>query len=358
MPPPKKAAMDFPSPDLIEGIPLPRENNQLFGHRAAEATLLDAYQQGRMHHAWLVCGEEGIGKATLAFRMARFILANPDPASVIDAAGLDVPPDQPAAIKIAHGTHANILHIQRDWDERGKRFRSALGVDSVRRIIPFLGTTAGEGDWRFVIIDPADDMNRNAANALLKALEEPPAKTLFFLISRSPGRLLPTIRSRCRTLSCPALSNDDLALVLQLFNKEPDSPNDRDLALGLSDGSPRKALEIIFGPGAEVYRSLIKALDQPDTGHIWAVSDQIAKNRTDGLAEFVNSLTAYYGRRIRGQEEPVRSHKPRHLPLATWAELWEKAARSSRDAEIYNLDVRHIVADLLETYAGAVRQRR
>ena len=190
----RKADAERAAPDAIEGAPLPRENDRLVGHDEAEGALFDAYRQGRMHHAWLVCGEEGIGRATLAFRMARFILANPEPDRLADTVSLDVPDEHPAAIKTAHGTHANILHIQRDWDDRSKRFKTVLSVESIRRIIPFLGTTAGEGDWRFVIIDPADDMNRNAANALLKALEEPPGQTLFFLVSRSPGRLLPTIR--------------------------------------------------------------------------------------------------------------------------------------------------------------------
>ena len=125
-------------------------------------------------------GERGIGRATLAFRLARFVFAHPDPQSpeVAAADDLSVPATHPAAIRLAAGTHPDFLHLQREWIEADKRFKSQLNVDSVRRIIPFLGTTAGEGGWRVVIVDPADDMNRSAANAILKNLEEPPRKTL------------------------------------------------------------------------------------------------------------------------------------------------------------------------------------
>jgi DNA polymerase-3 subunit delta' len=193
-----KAAESLAPPDQITGIVLPRENLHLFGHEAAERVLLEAYRSGRMHHAWLITGPEGIGKATLAFRIARFILANPDPSENSIAVADDLTVEAPDALigKIAHGIHPNILHLQRPWDEKGKRYRTEISVDTVRRIVPFLGTTAGEGGWRIVLVDPADEMNRSAANALLKALEEPPPRTLFVLVSQTPGRLLTTIRSR------------------------------------------------------------------------------------------------------------------------------------------------------------------
>ncbi len=353
-----KAPSTQEPPDRIEGIALPRETVNLAGHRAAEAALLDAYRLGRMHHAWLVSGDEGIGKATLAFRMARFVLAHSDHGSdhVRNASSLDVPADHPAAVKIAHGTHGNILHIQREWDDRGKKYRTALTVDAIRALIPFLGTTAGEGDWRIVIIDPADDMNRNAANALLKALEEPPAKTLFFVISSMPGRLLPTIRSRCRSIVCQPLSENDLMQVLQ--RAEPDFANrpDADLVLALAGGSARKAFEMIGEGGVSFYRALITALDQPSFANIQSVANLVADEKNGGPAKFIDLLGAYMSRRVHGVGEPLAAHRPRQLPLATWAQLWEKASRSSRDTEIYNLDVRQFVLDILETYASAARQ--
>lgn len=350
---------DQPVPDRIDGVPLPREGNLIVGQSQAEQALLDAYRSGRMHHAWLFAGEEGIGKASLAFRMARFVLSFPDPASdaVISADSLDVPADSPAAVKVAHGTHGNVLHIQREWDERSKRFKTGLTVDSIRRIIPFLGTTAGEGAWRIVIVDPADDMNRSAANALLKALEEPPSRTLFFLISAMPGRLLPTIRSRCRLVACRPLDEAGMRQVLGPLEPGFEGREDARLILALAHGSPRRALALIREDGSELYRLLLRAFDKPDHANAAAIADKAADQKSGGPARFIELLNGYLDRRVRGLGEPETRHEPRQLPLATWAELWEKAARSSRDAEIYNLDVRHYVLDILETYSAAVRQR-
>ena len=350
---------DQPTPDRIDGVPLPRESELLIGQDEAEAALLEAFRSGRMHHAWLIAGEEGIGKASLAFRLARFVLAYPDPSmdAVAAADDLDVPADHPAAIKVAHGTHGNVLHIQREWDERAKRFKTALTVDPIRRIIPFLGTTAGEGAWRVVIIDPADDMNRSAANALLKALEEPPARTLFLLVSSMPGRLLPTIRSRCRLVSCRALDNGQMKRVLKGLEPGFDGRPDSELILALAHGSPRRAIDLIREGGSDLYRLMLTAFDTPGHSNVAALAEKAADQKSGGPERFLELLSGYLDRRVRGLQEPETRHRPRQLLLATWAELWEKAARSSRDAEIYNLDVRHTVLDILETYSDAIRQR-
>ena len=353
----RKASEDRQEPGALEGVLLPRENLSLIGHSAAERRMLDAYSALRMHHAWLLSGIEGIGKATLAFRAARFILANPDPEKLTDPDGLFVPSDNAIAVKIAHGTHPNVLHIQRDWDDRAKKFKSTLSVDAIRRIIPFLGTTAGEGEWRFVIIDTADDMNRNAANALLKALEEPPKQTLFFLISSAPGRLPPTIRSRCRTLNCNALSTTDLVRIVEQSVPGFKDRNDQEMILHLAEGSARKAIRFAIGDGHQIYDLLIEALGNPTAGNILAVADRVAGAGPSGLSEFHETLTDYFGRRVRDTDEPLASHTPRQLALATWAELWEKAASSGREAQIYNLDVRHVVTAILEAYANAAQQR-
>ena len=344
-------------PGALDGVLLPQENSSLAGHSAAEQQILGAYRALRMHHAWLLSGMEGIGKATLAFRAARFILANPDPETLADPGDLFVPSDNAVAVKIAHGTHPNVLHIQHDWDDRTKKFKSMLSVDAIRRIIPFLGTTAGEGEWRFVIIDPADDMNRNAANALLKALEEPPRQTLFFLISSAPGRLPPTIRSRCRTLNCHALSTTDLVQIVERSVPGFKDRDDREMILHLAEGSARKAIRFVIGGGHQIYDLLIEALSNPSAGNILAVADRVAGAGPSGLPEFQETLTDYFGRRVRDSDEPLASHKPRQLALATWAELWEKAASSGREAQIYNLDVRHVVTAILEAYANAAQQR-
>ena len=342
----------------MPGIALPRENLHLFGHEAAERVLLDAYRSGRMHHAWLITGPDGIGKATLAFRIARFILANPDPARTGIAAADDLGVDGRQALigKIARGVHPNILHLQRPWDEKAKRYKTEISVDTVRRIVPFLGTTAGEGGWRFVLVDPADEMNRNAANALLKALEEPPARTLFVLVSRTPGRLLATIRSRCRTLPLRPLGMNDLSAALGQFDLDF-SPGDQGkgrLITHLAEGSPRRALELSGHDAETLYGELIDALKTCDPLAFHSLADTCADPRGEALGQLLDLYAGYLHRRVKGEAEPDSSHEPPLLPLVTWAELWEKAARSASDVDIYNLDRKAFVLDLLERHGTAV----
>ena len=192
---------DLPESDRLGEFPHPREATDLFGQSEAEQTLFDAFMSGRMHHAWLLTGPKGIGKATLAYRAARFVLQHgvPEIASAARATDLSTPADQPVARQVIAGSHPNVLTLRRPWDDKAKRFKTVLTVDEVRRTAGFFGLTAGVKSWRIAISDAADDMNVNSENALLKILEEPPPQSLFFLVAHQPGRLLPTIRSRCRT---------------------------------------------------------------------------------------------------------------------------------------------------------------
>ena len=179
----------------------------LFGHEAAEQALLDAYRSGRIPHAFLIGGPQGIGKATLAFRMARFVLAHPDPMAdaVQHAKSLAVAPDNPAAEFVRAQSHPDLLVLERTIGDNGK-LRSVIRVDDARRVTGFLGSTAGLGGWRVVIVDAVDDLNAESANALLKGLEEPPSRVLFLLVSHAPGSVLATIRSRCHRLMLRPLS--------------------------------------------------------------------------------------------------------------------------------------------------------
>ena len=167
--------------------------------------LAEAFASGRMHHAWLLAGRAGIGKATLAYRLARHVLARPDER---DHSGksLEVPTDSAAARQVAALSHPGLLVLRRPYDTKSKRFVSAIPVDEVRRLKSFLGLTSGENAWRVVIVDTADELNLNAANALLKSLEEPPRRALFMLVASEPSGLLPTIRSRCRRLDLQPLA--------------------------------------------------------------------------------------------------------------------------------------------------------
>src|SRR5215467_10990152 len=192
------------SDDETEALepPPPRETTSLYGHGEAERALLEAYRGGRLPHAWLISGAAGIGKATLAYRMARFVLAYPDaslpPAQ--KATSLYVDADHPTARRIAAQAHGDLLLLERTVNEKTGKLRQDIQVDDVRRTVSFFGSTSAEGGWRVAIVDSVDELNREGANALLKVLEEPPRRALLLLVSHSSAKVLPTIRSRCRLL--------------------------------------------------------------------------------------------------------------------------------------------------------------
>lgn len=349
-----KLEEERPPHDALGGVPLPRQTEILVGHQAAERVLLDAYRSGRMHHGWVLVGERGIGKATLAFRLARFVFAHPDPDShdVAAARNLAVHAGHPAAHHLAVGVHPNLLHLQREWNAKGSKFRSEIAVDTVRRVNQFLGTTAGEEGWRVVIVDPADDMNRSAANAILKNLEEPPRRTLFLLITRSRGALLPTILSRCRTLDLAPLSPAETHAVLQGIAPEFADPREDGLAAALAGGSPRRLLELRKNDGVELYRLMLRSIEMADRGAQLRLSslaaDPVVQER------LLELLEGYLSRRVHGLPEPGAEARPPSVPLVTWAELWEKLTLSGREVETYNLDRRQFVLDFLETSAAAL----
>src|SRR5438309_2362130 len=202
----------------------PRETTDLFGHREAETALLNAYRSGRIPHAWLIGGAQGIGKATLAYRMARFVLAHRDPlaADVRHAEALQVDPSDPVARHIAAGAHGSLLTLERSLNDKGV-MRTVITVDETRETISFFGSTAAVDGWRVCIVDTVDELNPNAANALLKILEEPPQQSLFLLVSHAPSRVLPTILSRCRKLPLRALASSD---VVRAAARASDRPAD------------------------------------------------------------------------------------------------------------------------------------
>src|SRR5712691_11401764 len=188
---------NLPEDEAVEVL-APRANPHLRGHEAAERELRRLTEAGRLPHAILLCGPRGIGKATLAFRLARFLLARSGDGFGDGDGGLAIDPEQSVFHRVASGGHADLLTVERTYDPRRRRLRSEILVEDTREIAGFFRLTAAEEGWRIVIVDGAEEMNRNAANALLKILEEPPRRALLLLVSHSPGRLLPTIRSRCR----------------------------------------------------------------------------------------------------------------------------------------------------------------
>jgi DNA polymerase-3 subunit delta' len=331
-------------PDRLTGFSTPREVDRLFGHEAALNEFADALEGGRMHHAWLLVGPEGIGKATLAYRFARSVLAE----------GETVDADHPVFRKVAALSHPNLLLIRRSWVEKSKRYSQWIGIDEVRRLRAFLGNTAGEGGWRVVIVDRADELNQNAANALLKALEEPPSKTLFLLISSAEGRLPVTIRSRARTLRVSVLGERDLKEAVQAaLDRDSHDADARTLttALALSQGSVRRALELIASDGIALYDEItaaLAALPDIDGPRLHRQVERLAgaadTERFDlylalllGLIERLIRVTAT-GEGATQEEQKLAKRLISPANLADWADAWEAISEAKREAFALNLD--------------------
>ncbi len=249
-----------PEPDRVAGAPHPRETAHLIGQESAEHSFLDAFTSGRMHHAWLISGPRGVGKATLAWRIARFLLATPEDDGGMFAAPppdtLDIPADHPISHRLAALSEPRLFLLRRPWDAKAERLKQDITVDEVRKMKNFFALSATDGGRRVVIVDTADEMNVNAANALLKLLEEPPVNTTLLLISHQPSRLLPTILSRCRALRCHTLDADEMAQALR--NAGVDA-GEQTLALSaLSGGSVGAALRLLTLDGLALYGDIIK----------------------------------------------------------------------------------------------------
>lgn len=249
---------DTPEPDRIEGAPHPRDTLRLFGHEGAEHAFLDAFAQDRLHHGWLIHGPRGIGKATLAWRLARFLLATEPGGGLFGAPDtLDIDPEHPTARHITAGSEPRLLAIKRGTDEKTGRLRSQITVDEVRKLRDFFGLSATDGGRRVVIVDAADDMNASAANAILKLLEEPPRDAVLLLVAHQPSALLPTIRSRCRSLRLSPLDDSAMARALEQATGEP--AEDAGMAQ-LSGGSVGEAIRMAAGDGAQIYAQILSLL--------------------------------------------------------------------------------------------------
>ncbi len=317
----------------------PRENPDLFGHETAEQAFAAAIEGGRLHHAWLITGPEGIGKATLAYRFARRLLTTQ---------GAPNDPANPTFRRVARATHADLLTIEREFDEKRKRQRTEIVIEGARDIAGFLRLTSAEGGWRVVVVDGAEHLNRNAANAVLKVLEEPPARAVLLLTSAAPGRLLPTIRSRCRRLPLRTLGDADMAQVLLRALPDQD-PGTRAGLIGLSGGSPGQAVLLAQEGGiaiAELVDEVLQAAPSIAITRAYEVADRLTRAET-GYTTFMNLLRDRLGTRLR---EAARGRGDRLTglrPLVEWGEVWHALGRLQEETERSNLDKRHaIVAGL------------
>src|SRR6056300_325452 len=255
--------VDLPQSDQLDGAPHPAETVHLLGQAPAETEFLAAYSSARFHHAWLMTGPRGVGKATLAWKMAKFLLTQPSGDTgrmFADTApaptDLTTDPNHPVIRRMMAGAEARLCVIRRAYDPKRKQFKSQITVDEVRKLRNFFALSAADGGRRVVIVDAADDMNVNAANALLKVLEEPPQHTILLLISHQPSRLLPTIRSRCRTLRLGALSQVDIDAILATQELEIDAAEMGALST-LSAGSAGEAMRLAQRNGPAVYHQIL-----------------------------------------------------------------------------------------------------
>ncbi|HWA29936.1 MAG TPA: DNA polymerase III subunit delta', partial [Rhizomicrobium sp.] len=275
----------------------PRHTFALVGHRAVLATAARAIRTGRTPQGWLISGPPGVGKATFAFRIARYLLAYG--ATDRGPEDMSVPENDPTAVQIAAGGHPGLLVLQRGVNPNTGKPMTVLGVDEVRKLHSFFGMTSGAGGWRVAIVDTADDMNPQAANALLKALEEPPPRAMLMLLSNAPGQLLPTIRSRCQRLDLRPLSCAELSVELE--RRLPDiSADERAALVRISGGSIGAALMLAEDGGLELAREaerLIERASSPDIGATLALADKLSRV-TDGTDRFGGFLVEALTNRI------------------------------------------------------------
>lgn len=356
-----------------EGI-APRQNPDLKEQGAAESVLLDAANSGRLAHAWILSGPRGIGKATLAYRFARFLLAGGDAQGgglFGDApASLAIDAEDPVFRRVASGGHSDLFTVERTENPSTKKLRTEIVVEDVRRATEFLRLTPGEGVWRIVVVDAADEMNRAAANAILKMLEEPPPSTVFLLVSHAPGRLLPTIRSRCRMLALQPLSRPAVMALLEEHRRELEE-HERAVLAGLANGSIGEAIALADAGGLALYREMVKLLStvrSPDIAAVHALGDRLARAGNSAAFEtFARMLSDWLARLVRetarGQaiEEIVPGEAEAAVAfggparLAQCLAVWEKVGGLLSQADSANLDRKQVVVSVFLSLQAAAR---
>lgn len=364
------SADDLPQPDRVEGAPHPRETPQLFGQQKAEDAFLSAFNSGRLHHGWLLTGPKGLGKATLAWRIARFLLATPpqEEDSLFGAPPppekLDIAPDHPVARRMMALSEPGLFLLRRAWDDKAKRLKTQLTVDEVRKLKGFFTLSAAEGGRRVVIVDSMDELNVSAANAILKLLEEPPARTTLLMVTHQPSRLLPTIRSRCRELRLAPLGSEDMSAALTQAGAEV-APQDAQALAALSSGSVGAAIRLLNHDGLRLYSELVQVLDtlpRLDRPRAIALGESTAgkanEARLDLTLTLMDTLMARLARTgvtgqpplpegAQGEAAMLSRLAPDAAAGRAWAQIAQEAGDRARHARAVNVDPAALVLDLV-----------
>lgn len=374
----------LPEPDRVLGAPHPRDTGHLIGQDAAQASFLESYNTGRLHHGWLMIGPRGTGKATLAYRIARFLLSQPsDEGGMFGApekpTTLDTDPEHPVTRRIAARAEPSLFVLRRggagstDSDkqknlEAGK-FASDIRVDDVRKLNGFFNFSSAEGGRRVVIVDAADEMNVQAANALLKRLEEPPERATLLLISHQPSRLLPTIRSRCRELRLSPLGDDDMARALH--QALPETDLDQNALAALTSGSVGEAIRMTNLSGPAIYCELVglfASLPRMDRSRALRLADAAAQHGAEDKLDMLVDLIALalarlaragtlgttpYPEAAQGEAEMIARLSPNPHQARRWAEVAQDVDAKLRHGRAVNLDPAALILDTLRHISQA-----
>ena len=342
--------------DRFDDAPHPRETTILAGHAQAEADLLEAYRSHRLPHAWLIGGPAGIGKATLAWRFVRFLLANPDPRApaLADANDLSVPSDHPAVARVAAGAYGDAVVLRRELNDKTGRPFGVIRVDDVRRATTLFQQASRAGGYRICVLDSADDLNRESANALLKLVEEPPPLSLFLVVAHRPAQVLPTLRSRCRTLLLRGLAEADVVRALRGLGAPWSDKGGESLgsAAARSGGSVRGALRLLAGERLSLdrdVRTLLDRLPGLDWAGLHRAADALGSDPDDFDALVAAVLDWLHDRVLR--EAADAAGRARLAPLA---EVWDKVRRSARETEALNLDKKSFLFSTFAEIAQAL----
>lgn len=353
----------------------PRTTHSLIGLKRQESRLLEQWYENRLPHACLFSGPMGVGKATLAYRLARFILSGEgasdaggpslfgDALPPVHKSSMDVPSEHPAAHRIAAATHPDLMVLEPEFDEKKGAYKSDIPVEAARRVGHFLSQTSSEGGWKIIIIDPVDALNANAANALLKWLEEPPPHCLFILVSHQPGGLLPTIVSRCQVVGFSLQESSEFAALLAERGVHA-SDSEITLLQRLSGGSAGLAATLHYEHAEKHYHDILDMLAKGNDPALLSFVEKITYGKeAPSWSTLIRIFSAILAQIIKlssniaplgddAREIDILKGLSARKPLDYWLDLWENGSRLLSDTERLYLNKKHALLAVLFSLCG------